>query len=73
MPNDKPKHTHGGKRLGAGRHHLDGSPPGEGVAAVKVTVTVPPDVAEYLRRLGNGNRSLGVRLLVAEARKEQQL
>ncbi len=61
--------THGGKRTGAGRRHLNGSPPGEGKKAGRYSVTLPEGVAEYLRRIGHGNLSAGVRVAAKEARK----
>lgn len=61
--------AHGGKRTGAGRPHLDGSPPGQGERASQYSVTLPADVAEYLRTIGEGNLSAGVRV-AAELHKE---
>lgn len=62
--------THGGKREGAGRPHLDGSPPGKGKRTPQYSVTLPESVAAYLILIGNGNLSAGVRV-AAEAHKER--
>ena len=48
----------GGKRAGAGRKPL-------GPPLRRVSVTLPVDVVERLRRLGDGNLSAGIRYLAA--------
>ena len=71
--NDKPKSTWGGKRPGAGRRYLNGSAPGEGEAAVKVTITIPREMADWLRRLGDDNLSAGVREAVGLAQELREV
>jgi len=51
----------GGKRPRAGRPYLNGSRPGEGERALKLTITLPRETAAFLRTLGGGNLSAGVR------------
>ncbi len=53
---------HGGSRPGAGRRRLDGKKAGAGKFVLDKTVSLPPNVVEYLSQLGNGNLSLGVRM-----------
>jgi predicted PilT family ATPase len=53
---------HGGSRPGAGRRRLDGKKAGAGKYVLDKTVSLPPNVVEYLSQLGNGNLSLGVRM-----------
>jgi len=56
---------HGGKRAGAGRPALT---EGEKVRAITVTLS-ERDIA-FLERIGDGNRSAGIRRLIEAARKE---
>ena len=46
-----------------GRPLLDGSPAGTGTRVVTKCVSIPPEMAEYLRRVGGGNLSKGVRIV----------
>ena len=46
-----------------GRPFLDGSPAGTGTRAVTKCVSITPEMAEYLRRVGNGNLSKGIRIV----------
>lgn len=48
---------------GPGRPFLDGSPPGAGTRTAIKCVSLPPEMAEYLRRVGGGNLSKGVRVV----------
>lgn len=48
--------THGGKRQNAGRKR-------EFDKLVRATVTLLPEHAEYLKQLGNGKLSEGIRIL----------
>jgi hypothetical protein len=57
-----PERSHGGKREGAGR------PPLGPAKLQRVDVRLSGDDIAYLRALGNGNLSAGVRRLVAEWR-----
>lgn len=52
-----------------GRRHLDGSPPGDGNYMKVVAFSLLPEDIADLTRLGDGNRSLGVRRLLALARE----
>ena len=54
--------THGGFRPGAGRKRL--SPDG----VEKRSISLPPDMWEYVKELGGGNYSAGVRRLVEASR-----
>lgn len=56
--------TYGGRRAGAGRKQVY-------VKLVRRTITLLPDHAQLLEKLGNGNLSAGVRILV-EAHKAAQ-
>jgi hypothetical protein len=47
-----------------GRPHLDGSPAGRGEHTKTYCITLPPEMAEYLREIGGGNLSKGVRMVV---------
>lgn len=58
---------HGGAREGAGRPHLDGSKPGEGEPVEPVTISLTAADRKFLRELGDGNVSAGVRRLIKEA------
>lgn len=51
----------GGPNRNQGRHFLNGSKPGQGQYALRHTITLPPEVVEYLKKLGKGNLSKGVR------------
>ncbi len=46
-----------------GRPFLDGSPAGTGTRVVTKCVSLPVEMAEYLRRVGGGNLSKGVRVV----------
>ncbi len=50
-----------------GRRHLDGSPPGQGGYMKVVAFSLRPEDVDELTRLGDGNRSLGLRRLLAQA------
>lgn len=50
---------------GGGRRHLDGSMPGAGQYLVSISVTLRPEDVALLERIGEGNRSEAVRLLLA--------
>lgn len=54
-----------------GRRHLDGSPPGAGDYMKVVAFSLRSEDIEELTRLGDGNRSLGVRRLLALVREAQ--
>ena len=54
-----------------GRRHLDGSPPGDGNYMKVVAFSLLPEDIADLTRLGDGNRSLGVRRLLALVREAQ--
>ena len=54
--------THGGYRAGAGRKRL--APDG----VEKRSVSLPADMWEYVKELGEGNYSAGVRRLVEASR-----
>ena len=60
---------HGGARKGAGRRYLNGSKPGEGESAVTVTISIPREMRDKLRDLGDGNVSAGVRRAVEMAQE----
>ncbi len=45
-----------------GRPFLDGSPAGAGTRVVTKCVSITPEMVEYLRRVGGGNLSKGVRV-----------
>ena len=51
------------KSLPPGRPFLDGSPAGTGTRVVTKCVSITPEMAEYLRRVGGGNLSKGVRVV----------
>jgi len=54
--------THGGYRAGAGRKRL--APDG----VEKRSVSLPADMWEYVKELGGGNHSAGIRRLVEASR-----
>jgi hypothetical protein len=57
-----PDNKHGGKRTGAGpKRKFD--------SLIRRTVTLPPEHIELLEKLGDGNLSAGIRLLVERERK----
>lgn len=58
-------------RASRGRRHLDGSPPGDGNYMKVVAFSLLPEDIADLTRLGDGNRSLGVRRLLALVREAQ--
>ena len=51
-----------------GRPFLDGSPAGTGTRVVTKCVSITPEMAEYLRRVGSGNLSKGVRVVTERYR-----
>ena len=51
-----------------GRPFLDGSPAGTGTRVVTKCVSIPLEMAEYLRRVGSGNLSKGVRVVTERYR-----
>ena len=51
-----------------GRPLLDGSPAGTGTRVVTKCVSIPLEMAEYLRRVGGGNLSKGVRVVTERYR-----
>jgi len=55
-----------------GRRHLDGKSPGAGVYAVPVSFSLLPDDVEELTKIGNGNRSDGLRKVLETYRLTQQ-
>lgn len=62
---------HGGARPRAGRKYLNGSNPGEGQRLQAVSVTLPAEMKEALRILGDDNISAGIRI-VYEFWKERE-
>jgi hypothetical protein len=62
--------THGGPRPGAGRPHLDGTPPGEAAAdpSQKRTVTMPASMWDVVKNAGDGVYSAGMRTIIDEWR-----
>jgi hypothetical protein len=71
MTEQHPEYRHGGPRPGSGRKFLNGSEPGEGVYAVRKTITLPSSLVDYLTQLGDGNLSKGIRI-AAEYHREQE-
>ena len=61
---------HGGARPGAGRRYLNGSDPHEGTPLVTVTISVTAADKEFLRCVGNGNVSAGVRLVLEKIQRK---
>jgi hypothetical protein len=61
---NKPEHT-------PGRPHLDGSRPGQGEPTVTKCISIPLSLGAYLKRVGGGNLSKGVRT-VARYYQEQE-
>jgi len=62
---------HGGAREGAGRPYLNGSEPGKGQPAKRVTITVTQETLDTLEELGDGNVSAGVRRVVEIVRERE--
>ena len=58
--------THGGKRPGAGRPTIDGEDPTE-----SHNLTAPSTVWRLLERLGDGNRSAGLRKLAERFKQDE--
>ncbi len=56
------------KQAPPGRPLLDGSPAGTGTRVVTKCVSITPEMAEYLRRVGSGNLSKGVRVVTERYR-----
>lgn len=61
----------GGPRPGSGRPHLNGQRPGQGEYLRKITVSLPADLIDWLREIGEGNVSRGIRRLAEIAREER--
>ena len=55
-----------------GRPFLDGSPAGTGTCVVTKCVSITPEMAEYLRRVGDGNLSKGVRVVTEHYRLREE-
>lgn len=60
MTHESQQNTHGGPREGAGRPTLADTEPTE-----KHTLTAPASVWRLLERVGEGNRSRGLRVILA--------
>ena len=59
------------KQAPPGRPLLDGSPAGTGTRVVTKCVSITPEMAEYLRRVGSGNLSKGVRVVTRFYQQEK--
>jgi hypothetical protein len=55
---DRPKKEHGGRRSNAGRPQLTDTP------TVTYSITLHPADRDYLREVGKGNVSAGIRALI---------
>ena len=63
------KPTHGGKRAGAGRHLLAHETDHPRAVTIRKTACLLREDVAYITRLGGGNYSAGVRVLVERDQK----
>ena len=66
------KPTHGGSRPGAGRYRITGNAPGEGEAAQRITVTLPPAMVAWIDQQPGANRSERVRGIVEDCQRREE-